>query len=142
MKNKVLKILAVLSCLIVIGAVLYTHPSKWIAISEKNIASLNIKSLSDGKSVTVSEADEIDNIVKIIKHTRTKKRILFPKEIDFMGPDSGYIITAYDAKNESVSLRYDSYKGGLICGSTNTQSISFRNDKLENLFIDYLQSAS
>ena len=136
-KYKAIKICLPILC-ITIGLllILYVMPSKWLVVSD-DIISISIDNVTENKTTTIYEQDKIRELITLIDKTMTQKRIFFPQEIDYMGPDSGFIITVNFFKSESSSVYYSLFDGGLIYYGKMIKNISFPNKKLHNLLLDY-----
>lgn len=136
-RRKLFTILFCINVLMISLISVYTTPSKWLPLLDSEVVSIIVTDLKYSQSVTINDTNEIKEIITLINKTHTKKRIIYPDEEYFMGPDSGYIITAIDSKNQFTSTIYDNHKSGLVCGNSIVQNVSFDNLELYELLSRY-----
>lgn len=102
---------------------------------------MRINEFIEYKEVTVTDIDEIENIITIIRHTRTKWRQYSPDEQDVDNADSGFLITI-GYKNLSIeTVHYSFIKNGLVYLNPDMQNISFHNKELCDLLVFFFCSS-
>ena len=143
MKNKVSrkKVFIVLGSVfitIIVLVVLYTLPSKWISFTDEKIISIDIQEFTKDKKTTITDQDDICEILQMIRSTRTKYRQPFPHDEDLDLTDSGFYLTFYFENGETEQVSYSFMKNGLIDLSPEWQNISFENKKLCELLLKHL----
>lgn len=143
-KRKSIKICCILGfavCVVSVFFFFYTSPSKWISYTGEDILFVRINEYTENKEVTVTDVDEIENIITIIRHTRTKWRQYSPNEQDVDNTDSGFLITIGYKNLSTETVHYSFIKNGLVYLNPDTQNISFHNKKLYDVLLMHLNHA-